>query len=73
MEQILETEGLEGRALTWQQLGLEADINASWRTIQKAMRSLDYYKCIACQRGWQSPASMENRCEFARIMLERYP
>ncbi|KAI9790930.1 MAG: hypothetical protein M1816_004691 [Peltula sp. TS41687] len=33
-EKILETDGLAGRALTWEQLGLEAGVDASGRTVQ---------------------------------------
>ena len=37
------------------------------------MGLLNYHKCIACQRGWQSPVSIKNRVEYSRVMLERYP
>lgn len=36
MEKILENEGLEGRSLTWMQLGFEAQVEASVATIQKS-------------------------------------
>ena len=54
MEQVLETEGLYAWALTWQQLGTEVGIDASWRTIQRAMGSKDYHKCVACRKSWVS-------------------
>ena len=49
MEKILENEGLEGRSLTWMQLGFEAQIEASEATIQIAMCTLDYHNCLECQ------------------------
>ena len=52
MEKILENEGLEGRSLTWMQLGFEAQVEASEATIRRAMGTLDYHKRLACQRGW---------------------
>ena len=73
MEIILENEGLEGRGLTWEQLGMEAGIKATKLTIKNTMGSLDYQKCLACQRVWQSPRNCANRMEYARIMLEKYP
>ena len=61
MENILENEGLEGRSLTWIQLGFEAQVEASEAIIRRAMGTLDYHKCVACQRVWQSPASKKNQ------------
>lgn len=49
MKQILVNEGLEGRVFTWQYLGFEKT------TIQCTMDMIDYYKCLACKRGWPSP------------------
>ena len=59
--------------MTWLQLGFEAQVDASEATIKRVMGSLDYHKCLACQRGWQSPSSKKNRVEYAKYMLERYP
>ena len=73
MEKILENEGLEGRSLTWIQLGFEAQIEASEATIRRAMGTLDYHKCLACERGWQSPTSKKNRVQSSELMLSRYP
>lgn len=73
MEHLLETEGLEARGLTWEQLGLEAGCEASGKTIQRVMGSMDYRKCVACRKGWVNRRTAEKREDFARIMLERYP
>ncbi len=73
MEKILENEGIEGRSLKWMQLGFEAQVEASEATIQRAMGTLQYHKCFACQRGWQSSSSKKNRVQFAESMLARYP
>lgn len=42
IEQIIEHEGLEGRALTWEQLGMEAGVEASGWKIKRAMECLEY-------------------------------
>lgn len=74
MEQILQHEGLEGRAFTWEQLGMEAGVEASGWTIKMVMGSLEYHKFLACQRSWQSPRSAAaNRVEYARKTLGKYP
>ena len=69
MEKNLENEGLEGRGLTWSQLGFEAQVDASEAPIKCVTGSLDYHKCLACQRGWQSPSSKKNRVEYANTCL----
>ena len=73
MEKILENEGLDGRSLTWMQLGFEAQIEASEATIQRAMGTLKYHKGLAYQRGWQSHISKKNQVQYAELMLARYP
>ena len=37
------------------------------------MGTLNYHKCLACQRGWQLPASKKNRVQYAELMLACYP
>ena len=73
MERLLQEEGIEARALTWAQLGYEVGLDCSWRTIQRAMGSMDYRKCIACRKGWQSAKSARYREQWAQNMLQRYP
>lgn len=50
MERVLE-EGIEGRALTWEQLGEEVGLECNGRTFQRAMGTMNYHKCIACRKG----------------------
>lgn len=73
MERIIETEGISGRALTWEQLGMEVGVEASGRTIQRAMGTLNYRKCLVCRKGWVDSGTVERRLAFAKLMLERYP
>ncbi len=73
MEHILETKGLHGRALTWEQLGFEANVKASGRTVQRTMGTMDYHKCIACKKEWVDPRITNRRLEFARRMLDSCP
>ena len=51
MERILETEGIEARALTWEQLDYEVGLDCSGRTVQRAMGTMDYHKCVSCRKG----------------------
>ncbi len=73
MEEIIDREGIQGHALTWAQLGLEANVKASGDTIKRMMGTLDYRKCIACKKGWVKPEVAERRLEYAQCMLEKYP
>ncbi len=73
MEQIIEREEIQGRALTWQQLGFEVNVKASGDTVKRMMRTLDYRKCIACKKGWMKPKVAARHLEYARHMLEKYP
>ena len=73
MERILENEGIEGRALTWAQLGMEVGLDCHGDTIKRAMEDMNYRKCIACQRGWVNQKTAQRRLEWARYMLEKYP
>lgn len=50
MEVVLETEGIEARRFAWEQLGNEVGLDCSGRTVQRAMGTMNYQKCIACQK-----------------------
>ena len=43
MERILETEGIEARAYTWEQVGFEVGLECSGRTVQRAMGTMEYH------------------------------
>ncbi len=73
MEKIMESEGFEARALTWEQLGYEVSLEVSGMTIKRHMGTMNYHTCIACRKGWVSPRTATKRVEWAAIMLERYP
>ena len=73
MERVLESEGFEVKALTWEQLGYEVGLEVSGKTIKRHMETTDYHKCIACRKGWVSPRTATRRVEYAAVMLERYP
>lgn len=68
MELILEARDddcpVETKALTWEQLGFKAGLEGiSARTIQRRMGLREYYKYIACRRGWVNKASAKRRVE----------
>jgi hypothetical protein len=52
MKRILETKNMKTRALTWAQLSYEMRLKCSDRTTQRVMRTINYYKCVACRRNW---------------------
>lgn len=73
MERVLETEGMKARGLTWEQLGYEVRLECSDRTIQRAMRTMNYHKCVACRKGWVSESTVKRRVEWTTVMKEKYP
>ena len=50
VDRFLQDAGLAGRALKWQALAYEMELNVSYGTIRRTMATLDYRKCIACQK-----------------------
>ncbi len=73
MEPILENESLKRQALKWQQLGFELGLDVSEATIWRTLSKIDYHRCLACQRGWQSPKSAANWVKCANVILEMHP
>ena len=73
MERIIEDCDAEGRSMTWDTLGYEAELDVSTRTIRRAMGTLDYHKCIACRKGWVNQSTAKRRLEYATLMIDRYP
>lgn len=71
MERILETEGIEAQAYTWEQLGYEVGLECSGRTIRTAMGTMEYHKCIACRRCWVNEKTRKDRFEYATVVLHR--
>jgi len=74
MDKILQAGDVQDRAMTWDTLAYEAGLeNVSARTVKNTMGSLDYHKCVACQKAYVSPHLAERRKAWAKTMLERYP
>ena len=73
MERLLETEGIEARSYTWEQLGFEVGLECSGRTVQRAMGTMDYHKCIAYRRGWVNEKTAKDPMNWATVMLDKYP
>lgn len=66
MDEILQTWGLEGRSLTWNQLGAAAETSSvSWRTIQRAMHERNYRKCLARTKTYVPKDLMIARKDWA--------
>lgn len=73
MEKILEEEGIEARALTWDQLAYEIGLECSGKTVRRVMQTMEYHKCIACKKGWVNEKTRKKRLEWASNMLSKYP
>jgi len=73
MEQIIWQFGFQARALTWQGLAIKVGIHASARTVQRAIGTLRYRKCIACEKGFVSPSNAKRRLEAAKLALHYRP
>lgn len=75
IEKFLESNGFDGRTVSYAALPAAAglDIDASPRTIRRAIGSLDFRFCVACHKQWNSARSKERRVEYSRVMLEKYP
>ncbi|KAF1809579.1 hypothetical protein P152DRAFT_461262 [Eremomyces bilateralis CBS 781.70] len=73
LDQLVEEMDSQDREMTWETLATEADIDCSGRTIQRAMQSLDYHKCIACRKAWVSKQLATKRVAYAKKMLAKYP
>ena len=73
MEQILEEDGFCARALIWEQLGYEADLDVCRATIPRHMGTIDYHKCLACRKGWANEATKKKRLEYAEYWIQPYP
>ena len=54
-ERIVTSNEKHRRQISWNELALQADIDCSARTIERAMGSLNYRQCIAYRKGWVSP------------------
>ncbi|KAK6364298.1 hypothetical protein LTS17_012293 [Exophiala oligosperma] len=73
VEILLWRDGYNGRALTWDDLVLEANLEKSGYILYRHLKQLDCQRCIACERSWVSPKSAAQRGEFAKEMLAKYP
>ncbi|KAK3382920.1 hypothetical protein B0T24DRAFT_27678 [Lasiosphaeria ovina] len=73
MEAIIWQYGFQARSLTRQGLANQAGIQASARAIERAMGTLQCRKCIACQKGWSSPAPAKRRVHDAQLALQCRP
>ena len=66
MERILQEEGIEARAMTWQQLGFEVGLECTGETVKMTLGSIDYRKCIACKKGWVNEKTARDRKAWER-------
>ncbi len=72
MKRVLKSKSFEVRALTWKQLDFEMSLKCSDDTIKRAMRTMNYHKCIVCMKSWVLSRTVTKRIEYAVIMLKRY-
>ena len=73
MEKILEEDAFNARALTWEQLGYEAGLDISGKTIKRYMGTMGYHKCLACRKRCCNEKTKIKRVEVCDIWKERCP
>ncbi len=75
IERCLDEGGFDSRTLPWEAIPAAAglDIDVSARTVRRALRELNFRRCVACEKQYRSAKSKGKRVEYCRIMLERYP
>ena len=66
--------GLEGKALTWDQLATEVGAEVCGRTIHRIMSdALDHGMHLACMKGLLSDHAKAHIQEWATVMYKNYP
>ncbi|KAF2627901.1 hypothetical protein BU25DRAFT_431205 [Macroventuria anomochaeta] len=73
IERMIQDEGFEVRAYTWDTLAYEAGLSCSGRTLQRALGRMDYHKCIACRKGWCGRDLKETQKEYAKMAKAMRP
>lgn len=59
--------------MTWQQLGFEVGLEYTGETVKKALRSMNYRKCVSCKKGWVNEKTARDRKAWAEVMKAKYP
>lgn len=73
MKKVLEEDGFNARALTWEQLGYEVGLDVSGRTVQRHRDTMDYHKYLAGRKGWCNERIKAKRVECCEIWKENIP
>jgi hypothetical protein len=75
IERCIDEGGFDGRTLLWEAIpsAVGLDINVSARTVRRAVREMDFRRCLVYEKQYRSIQSKEKRVEYSRVMLERYP
>ena len=61
--------GWEGRKLCWHQLGKQAALDVSPRTISRALAKEGYSRCKACKKPFIGRAAQQSRKDYADLHL----
>ncbi|KAK3936994.1 hypothetical protein QBC46DRAFT_222869, partial [Diplogelasinospora grovesii] len=69
IERCIDEGGFDGRTLSWEGIPAAAghDIEVSARTVRRALRELNFRRCIACEKQYRSQQSKKKRVEYSRI------
>lgn len=73
IEDFLEQADFAERAYSYESIITEFDLPCSVTTLRREIHNLDYWKCVACTRGWVSHDQAQRRKEYAEVMKQRYP
>jgi hypothetical protein len=72
MKRIIKEERFETRAFIWQQLSYEVSLECTDRTIQTAMKTINYRKCVICRKKWVNDKTVRRRFDWVIFMLNKY-
>nr|POF18079.1 putative gamma-glutamyl phosphate reductase [Quercus suber] len=74
VEQAIEEHGWSAKSMSWQAIATDVlHKEVSGRTLQRAMGTMEYYRCIVCKKGWVSKELAKARLEFAQAQLDLRP
>lgn len=75
MERFIEENGFDSRSLRWEELPAAAGLNLDvcGETVRRRLKDINFRRCLECQKQYVSPRLAEQRVEYARTMVERYP
>lgn len=63
--------GWNGRKLSWPRLAVEAKLQCSGQTVQRALAKIGYHRCKACKKPFISKKCQDDRVAYAKEHLNK--